>query len=316
MKHIISTTIAILAASVCLAQTSGEPSGTYLYCQRESGDLYLDVYDPAPGSTTEIDGVRKPTVIYVFGGGFKEGNRSSSYNSNWFQYLADEGYSVVAIDYRLGLQGVTEMGINAKSANLLYDAIQLAVEDLFTATKFIVENAEMLGINVSSIVVSGSSAGAITALQAEWEICNGHEIAGILPEGFNYSGVISFAGAIFSREGSIKYPKEPCPHLLFHGTADKMVPYGQIAFLKQRFAGSDALAKIFAQNGCNYQIWRHEGNFHEISITQTHHLAEEILFLENNVMKGIKRNIDATVSDESVIVPAWASSDYTKIYEK
>lgn len=316
MKRILFSIIAIFAASICPAQTVSEPSGTYLYCQRESGDLYLDVYDPAPGSVTEIDGIRKPTIIYVFGGGFKGGNRSPEYNSNWFKYLSDAGYSVVAIDYRLGLQGVTEMGINAKSADLLYNAIQVAVEDLFTATKFLIDNAGQLGINASSLVISGSSAGAITALQAEWEICNGTALADILPKDFNYSGVLAFSGAIYSRSGAIRYPKAPCPHFLCHGTEDKMVPYTQLALLRQRFAGSDAIAKVLAQNGFSCQIWRFAGNGHEISCSQVHNLPEEFRFLEYNVMKGIKRNIDATVEDGSIEVPAWASGDYKKIYEK
>lgn len=316
MNRIISTIIAMLAASICLAQTSGEPSGTYLYCQRESGDLYLDVYDPAPGSVTEIDGIRKPTIIYMFGGGFKGGNRSSKYNFNWFQHLSDAGYSVVAIDYRLGLQGVTEMGINAKSADLLYNAIHLAVEDLFAATKFLLENADQLGINASSLVVSGSSAGAMAALQAEWEICNGSAGTDILPDGFNYSGVIAFSGAIYSRSGAIRYARTPCPHFLCHGTEDKTVPYTQIALLKQRLAGSDAIAKIFAQNGYDCQIWRFDGNRHEIANTQVRNLPEELQFLELNVTKGIRRNIDATVVDEGIDIPAWALGDFRQIYEK
>lgn len=316
MKRKLTTIIILLAASVCLAQTVCEPSGTYLYCQRETGDLYLDVYDPAPGSITEVDGIRKPTIIYIFGGGFKGGSRSPQYNSNWFKYLSEAGYSVVAIDYRLGLRDVTEMGINAKSADLLYNAIQIAVEDLFAATRFLLENADQLGINASSLVISGSSAGAITALQAEWEICNGSDIAGILPEDFNYSGVLAFSGAIYSRSGAIRYPKTPCPHFLCHGTEDKIVPYTQIALLKQRFAGSDAIAKVLAQNGFNYQIWRFAGNSHEIANSMVRNLPEEIHFLEDNVVKGTKRNIDATVDDGGIVVPVWASGDYKKIYEK
>lgn len=315
MRRILLTIFAAVISLSCLAQGNSEPSGTYLYCQREDGDLYLDIYDPAPGSITEIDGVRKPTVIYVFGGGFKEGNRTPEWNSNFFKTLSEAGYSVAVIDYRLGLKGVKEMGTNLKSANMLYDAIQLAVEDLFAATNFLLENGDELNLNTSSIVISGSSAGAITALQAEWEICNGHDIAKVLPEGFNYSGVISFSGAIFSREGAIKYAKAPCPHFMCHGTADKMVNYGQMSFMKQRFAGTDIISKTFSKNGYNHQVWRFEGNGHEISITQVHMFPEEQRFLEANVMKGIKRNIDATVIDESVEVPDWAKGDYKDIYK-
>ena len=46
------------------------PDGTYMFAQRDTCDLYLDVYDPAPESVTTLDGKTKPTVLFMFGGGF------------------------------------------------------------------------------------------------------------------------------------------------------------------------------------------------------------------------------------------------------
>lgn len=327
MKRLISAAvIAAFATLASFAQTPTsdgfefEPTGTYLFCKRDTCDLFLDIYEPAPGSETHItsDGksLRKPTVIYVFGGGFKEGSRNSAYQKPYFKMLCDAGYGVAAIDYRLGLKNFDQPGVNIQSANALYDAIQIAVEDLFEATAFILDNESQIGINTSSIVVCGSSAGAITALQAEWEICNGHPIASRLPEGFNYSGIMSFSGAIFSREGALRYPVEPCPHFMCHGTADKIVVYNQIAFMKMRFAGTDPITKVFAQNGFCYQTWRFEGNMHEISASLIRNFPEEIRFLEENVIKGVRRNIDATVKDPSIDIPSWARTDYKDLYRK
>ena len=56
-------------------------------------------------------------------------------------------------------------GVTASEFTVLLDkAIHLAVEDLFSATSYLIEHQEELGIAPSNIVVAGSSAGAITSL--------------------------------------------------------------------------------------------------------------------------------------------------------
>ena len=84
-----------------------------------------------------------------------------------------------------------------------------------------------MGIDPNNIVVTGSSAGAITVQQAEWEICNSTPMAAGLPEGFNYKGVMAFAGAVLV-DGPLGYKSAPCPVMMFHGTEDELVPYDVI----------------------------------------------------------------------------------------
>lgn len=315
--------ISMLAATACLlcqakAYDSIKPDGTFMFAHRDSCDLYLDWYKPAQGSAAEIDGVRKPTVLYVFGGGFKEGSRSDASSDPWFKKLTDEGYSVVSIDYRLGLKGITSAGVNPEFIGNLDHAIQLAVEDLFSATNYLIDNGASLGIDPGNIVIAGSSAGAITVLQAEWEICNGRQLASVLPEGFNYAGVMAFSGAIFSRQGAIRYKKAtPCPMMLCHGTADKIVPYGQIWFFNLRFAGSSIISKTLRNKQYNYRMYRFEGNSHEIAASMIHNFDREMSFLEENVMKGESVIVDTTLIDDGIPVPEWAKGgDYKKLYKK
>ena len=52
-----------------------------------------------------------------------------------------------------------------------------AVEDFYDATGFVINQSSDWNIDVEQIVASGSSAGAITVLQAEYDLCNGHELA-------------------------------------------------------------------------------------------------------------------------------------------
>lgn len=315
MKRIIIAAAAVVCCISLSAKNPIDPTATYLFAQRDTCELYLDVYEPAEGSVTKVDGKPKPTILFIFGGGFKEGERDGGLQKIWFRMIADRGYRIVAIDYRLGLKDAGNPGVNLQFTKLLKSAIDMAVEDLFSATRFIIDNSSEIGIDPGNIVICGSSAGAITALQAEWEICNGGELTKILPKNFNYKGVMSFSGAVFSTDGAIRYGRTPCPMLLMHGTDDSMVPYKQIKFLKLRFAGTDIITDVCASNGYNYNTWRFDGNGHEISIALARCIQEEERFLEENVMMGLKRNLDCTISDPAVEIPSWAKNDYKSLYK-
>lgn len=279
------------------------PYRTLKYAQKDTSALYMDIYRPADGSVTEIDGRRKSTILYVFGGGFMEGNRRDGTAVEWFRDLTDAGYGVVAIDYRLGLKGVC--GVTASDFTVLLDkAIHLAVEDLFSATSYLIEHKDELDIDPSNIVVAGSSAGAITSLQAEYEICNRTTYASILPEDFNYAGVMSFAGAVLVKKSSNEYASEyarrPCPMMLLHGTDDELVPYSEIDYAGYSFRGVDALAKVFAKNGFDYRAYRYLGNNHTVAGFMHFTLDLQKSFLERNVMSGQKLNVDALIEDPSL----------------
>lgn len=260
------------------------PDTTVQFAQRDTLALYMDVYSPSEGSDTYFNGQEKPTVMFVFGGGFQHGSRRDMRNVAYYKALCDNGYRVIAIDYRLGLKGYKAGG--AKYIAHLNKAIRMAVEDAFSATAYVLEHADELGTGGSGIVIAGSSAGAVTALQAEWELCNGHRIASVLPEGFNYVGVMAFSGAIFSKEGTIRYRKhDPCPHFMCHGTADDIVPYNKIRFLNWNFAGTSTVAKTFARNdGYCYTVLRFQDRKHEVAGFMTNLIPREIEFLENSVM--------------------------------
>lgn len=274
------------------------PEGTYMFAERDTCKLFMDIYEPEKGTTKFVTGREKPTVIFMFGGGFVGGSRDDKDCMPLFNAMLREGLRVVAIDYRLGLKGQKNVGLG--SVDAIDNAIHIAVEDLFSATGFIIDNAAELGIDTGNIVLMGSSAGAISVLQAEYEICNGSICAQVLPEGFNYKGVVSLAGAILSRNGALKYAKAPCPMLLFHGTADKVVNYKQTKFFKIGWYGSNTIASVCRKNGYNHCIYRYEGARHEIAGSGLENLPAIMEFLEVNVSDGIARSIDATVTDPRI----------------
>lgn len=214
---------------------------TYLYSCINSGSgsdlkidsLFLDRYY-IPAQTAEDSSAMnlRPCMIFVFGGGFSHGARDREKYLDYFNYLASQGYNVVSIDYRLGLQAPFEKKSNkiafAKYAvNRFVSSVDMAVEDLYNATKYVLSKSAEWGIDPSQIFISGSSAGAITVLQAEYELCAGR--CKILPEDFDYRGAIAFSGAIVLRKGKLDWGRRPCPVFFFHGDGDSNVPFGKVS---------------------------------------------------------------------------------------
>ena len=290
--------IAFLISGCLAASAQIAPDATYMFVQRDTCDLFMDVYEPAAGSQTSIEGVEKPAVIFMFGGGFIRGTRDDESYNSWFKLMTDNGYRVISIDYRLGLKGSDKVGI--AQVNVLDKAIHMAVEDLFSATNFILENADQFGVDPSNIVISGSSAGAISVMQAEYEIANRTSWASVLPEGFNYAGVMSFSGAILSREGKVDYKTVPCPTMMLHGTSDELVPYKQIKVFKLGFFGGGKLVERFKKFGLNYNMYHFTDYGHEIagSMYTTFDLQDK--FLKTNVMQKKMRIVEAWIDDPNV----------------
>lgn len=281
------------------AQEMITPDHTYMFAQRDTCELYMDIYEPAKDSQTTFEGKAKPTVMFMFGGGFIDGSRDDEDYLEWFRQMTDNGYRIISIDYRLGLKGSDKVGI--AQVNVLDKAIHMAVEDLFSATEFIIENADALGVDPYNIVISGSSAGAISVMQAEYEIANRTAWASVLPAGFNYAGVMSFSGAILSREGLVDFKTEPCPTLMLHGTADELVPYKQIRFLHLGFFGGGKLVERYKKFGYSFNMYHFMDYGHEIAMSMETTLDLQNDFLETNVIQGKKRIVEAWISDPDVL---------------
>ena len=103
------------------------------------------------------------------------------------------------------------------------------MEDLYAATTWLIKHADEYNIDPAKIVISGSSAGAINSMNAEYYICTGHKSAkDNLPEGFNYAGVVPMAGAVYltgENDTELRWDKKPCPMCFFHGSADPTVTF-------------------------------------------------------------------------------------------
>ena len=236
---LICLTVVIARSQTPADSTRWHPDEAIAFVQYDTLALEMDLYFP------NDDAEQHRCIIFSYGGGFIEDNQRSEDVRRLCRTLADDGFMVVAANYRLGLRGVQFKG-PLSMIKPLENAVEMAAEDVMKVTRYVLDYASELTVDPRQVILMGSSAGAIASLQCDFERCNRTELAQrYLPEGFRYAGVVAFAGAIYSRKG-LEYKHDiPAPTLFFHGTADKLVPYKQVKAFGIGFYGSDRIARQF-----------------------------------------------------------------------
>lgn len=176
-------------------------------------NLTLDMYQPT-GDTVQA----RPAIVWVHGGSFCCGSKTSAEIVDEANYFAQRGYVNVSINYRLWSGGCPGSDI----AKCII-AINQAQQDAQTAVRFLREKAATYRIDPDRIAIGGSSAGAITALNVGFSPEN--------PGPGDHQGFSSAVRAAQSLSGAqiASSPINPgdAAALLFHGTADPLVPYSQ-----------------------------------------------------------------------------------------
>lgn len=221
---------------------------SHLYATKDGQKLYLDrIVD----TSVEVTG-KRPVILFSFGGGWEGGSRTDKGFDKMFEPFTSMGYTVIAIDYRLGIKIAKERKefTPANGTEMYLRAIQWSVEDLFDATSLVLKHADEWNIDKDQIVLMGGSSGATNSLVAEYNVANETELARTrLPGGFRYAGVISMAGAFWLKANTpLLFKTKPAPILFFHGAKDQLVTYDEVqgpfsgygpVYYFRRFAGPD-----------------------------------------------------------------------------
>lgn len=146
-------------------------------------ELALDIYRPArelPAQTVVLN----PTLITIYGGAWQRGSPSN--NAEFNRYMASQGYTVVALDYRHAPQF----------------RFPAQIEDVWTALAWIDERAERYNIDRDRLAVLGRSAGAQLAMLLAYS--KEPPIADLPP----IRAVVSFYGPVNLASG---YRQPPIP---------------------------------------------------------------------------------------------------------
>jgi acetyl esterase/lipase len=280
MKHLLTTIAAVILTAGCAsrpAQTIDRNAALNMglvehdVVYRIAGDknLRLNVYLPdefigePPWWTNDGKG-KKPTLLYIHGGGWVAGSKDERV-LNVLPYVYRD-WVVISINYRL-----------AKDAKA-----PAAVDDCLIALEWIYANADKYDIDTDRIVVSGGSAGGHLALLTGMlregdQLCGGklkvgntRKVAAIV----NWYGVTDFTinphplewfGEDIDLEeyvrslSPINYVREGgAPVLTIHGSEDYTVPVNQAVNLHKKLREVGVQEKLLLIEGKKHGDFSHE----------------------------------------------------------
>ncbi|MBR3937360.1 MAG: alpha/beta hydrolase [Bacteroidaceae bacterium] len=318
MKSTHNILYAVIGAIICLTGTlnahSQHPqeliSNTYMFVERDSS-LCLDVYKP---ETPRAD---KAAVLMAFGGGFISGERNNDQMKRWASALLEHGFTVISIDYRLGFKDSAMVASHSRLLqlpDLFMHCIDIAVQDCAAAVAWVCSNAAMLDIDPSKLILTGSSAGAITILQLDYYRANSMSGASALPAGWKPVAVIPYSGGVMCRDSKLRYATDPAPTMLLHGTKDRIVTYKSLGLpFGKKMHGGKKMDKALTRQDIPHWFIRFEGIGHEVADWLPGSVDLFCTFVDLT-LAGRITTLDATMSDSGLKPTAWAQMNMFQLY--
>lgn len=308
MKRLWMLAAILLCSLFCIAQTKE----TYSFVERDS-TLYLDVHRPA------VARADKAAVLSVFGGGFIVGKRDDKYQTALADSLTRRGFTVINIDYRLGLKDKAKVEENSglfHIDDLFQYCIDIATEDCAAAIAWVCAHAEELDIDTSKLVLTGSSAGAITVLQLDYCRANDLPLASTLPEGWKPAAVIPYAGGVMCKKKDLRYKTDPAPTLLMHGMKDRIVAYKSFGLpFAAKLFGSHTIDQRMNRQDIPHWFIRFEGIGHEVASWFPGTVDLFCCFVDQ-CLSGRVSSLDATMDDSELQPTRWTNMSLFDIYKK
>ncbi len=286
IKLIEMKNLLIIMLSIFTFGLSSQNKETYIYSIKGNDTLKLDVFTPKNIKKTDS----LPVLLWMHGGGFQGSHRAHPVDSKLVKHVAKhKNYIGVSIDYRLLRKDkATGFGCDCTKDEKL-ETFKQATIDFLDAAKFLVDNAEMLQIDTTKIIAGGSSAGAEGALNAvfmkDYFIADKEKYNEV-----NFAGVFSCAGAVV--DASYINEDNAIPTVLFHGTEDQLVPFGNAPhhFCKPTKAGyiildgSQVVVEKLKEFKTSYYFNIVKGGRHEISRIPFEDLDKVFNFFKKTIM--------------------------------
>ena len=224
------------AVFTAVTKTADIAYGSATDQQGQVVELKMDLYEPT-GDTVAA----RPAIVLVHGGSFRSGTKTSAELVDQANVYAKEGYVVASISYRLAPNGCTSITVEC------INAIKDARHDAQAAVRWLRANAATYGIDPTKIAAGGSSAGAITALNVGY----GPEDVGDSGNP-GYDSTIKAAVSLSGSRILTRTNPGEAAALLFHGTADPLVPYASTQTTLNEALAAGLAAKLTTWDGAGH----------------------------------------------------------------
>ena len=249
-KHAIPlfAVLVLIAGTVPARGAEIAPDRSVTYKTVDGAELKLDIFEPAGLQSTD----HRPAIVFFFGGGWNGGSPQQFYQQA--RVMADQGMLAFSADYRVASGHKTTP----------FECVQ----DGKSAIRWVREHAAELGVDPDRIVAAGGSAGGHVA--ACTGVIHGQEEPGEMTQISSVPNAMILFNPVLDTTGKgygeKKFKPEqqtglsPCHHvgkgivptLVFHGTADKTVP----------FENAERFARLMQEAGNECQLIPFEGKDH------------------------------------------------------
>lgn len=274
IKKVLASLILLPFAIGLWAQEGALKMETRTFAIKGKDTLKLDVYysDAPIGRATDAAAktTERPVLVHIHGGGFVGGSRINAAQEVFCRYMAERGWLVVNTDYRLAGLSYNQKDNtvnNPYNVDGTLTAIRMACADVIDAINYSLKQSEWKA-NPSVVCLVGGSAGAITTLQLEYDLCNDIYYTQKLDSHVKIKGLISQSGCISSKTDTLTWKNKPCPMMSFHGDKDSIIPshrsmsWGPDFKVDCNFFGPEYYLEQCREMGVPYWKWTEWGTDH------------------------------------------------------
>lgn len=245
--------------------------------------LALDFYSAKDDRNSD-----RPIIVLVHGGGFASGKRNNPLEKEFCTAMAQKGYAVASISYRLVRKG-KGFGCDCPAVDKI-ETFQYISEDILSACKFL-KNQAQLNFDPRKIILAGSSAGAEGVLNTVF-MQNHYAFKNLPYENLSFAGVVSFSGAVLNADYITS--ETAVPTFLVHGANDRLVPYGTDPhhFCEEGaegyliLDGSRTIAQKIADLGHSYMLLEDPNGNHDWANLGFAHTSSIARFIKEVVLEG------------------------------